>query len=68
MHKYKISFYRGYMMFTVLILEDDKEQQKAIAKIINEHYENWQLYNATTYKEACNLIETKTFDLFFAGY
>lgn len=52
------------MMFTVLILENDKEQQKAVAKIINEHYENWQIFNAATYKEACNLIETKTFDLF----
>lgn len=51
-------------MFTVLILEDDTEQQKAITKILEEHYNKWILYTAATYKEACNLIETKNFDLF----
>lgn len=51
-------------MFTVLILEDDTEQQKAITKILEEHYNEWILYTAATYKEACNLIETKNFDLF----
>ena len=51
-------------MFTVLILEDDYEQQKAVSKIINEHYKDWQIFIAGTYKEACNLTSTKCFDLF----
>lgn len=37
-------------MFTVLILEDDTEQQKAITKILEEHYNKWILYTAATYK------------------
>lgn len=53
------------IMFTVLILEDDYEQQKAVSKIINEHYKDWQIFIAGTYKEACNLTSTKCFDLFF---
>ena len=52
------------IMFTVLILEDDYEQQKAVSKIINEHYKDWQIFIAGTYKEACNLTSTKCFDLF----
>lgn len=55
-------------MFTVLILEDDTEQQKAITKILEEHYNKWILYTAATYKEACNLIETKNFDLFLLEF
>ena len=51
-------------MFTVLILEDDIEHQKALTKIINTHYTDWDIYIANTYKEGCNLIETKNFDLF----
>lgn len=50
------------IMFTVLILEDDYEQQKAVSKIINEHYKDWQIFIAGTYKEACNLTSTKCFD------
>lgn len=37
------------IMFTVLILEDDYEQQKAVSKIINEHYKDWQIFIAGTY-------------------
>lgn len=51
-------------MFTVLILEDDIEQQKAVCKIIDKNYSDWDVYLTSTYKDACNLTETKNFDLF----
>lgn len=51
-------------MFTVLILEDDPKYQETVTKIINKHYSDWILYIAGTYKEACNLVDTKNIDLF----
>ena len=53
------------IMFTVLILEDDYEQQKAVSKIINEHYKDWQIFIAGTYKKPATLHQQNVLIFFY---
>lgn len=53
------------IMFTVLILEDDYEQQKAVSKIINEHYKDWQIFIAPVHIKKPATLHQQNVLIFF---